>query len=367
MTEVAFVLGTESEAVRLAPVIRACERRGVDHAVIHTGEHGAETLERSVFDGFDVPSPDIALDVGSGPHGRQTGTMLAAIERALAETDPAVAVVHGDTNSALAGAVAASKMRPKVAHVEAGLRSFDRSAPAETNRVIADHVADYLFATTEKARWYLVREGVTELRITVTGSTAVDALERVRDRSRPEREVLDEFGIRAGGFLLVDVRRRGNADDPGRFRAVLDGAARAGSAHGLEVVRPVRPRARERSGEVVPDGPAPVRTVEPRRYAAFVRLLSASAAVVTDSSCVQEEACILGTPCVTVQNATERSETTEVGANRLGARDPDGVCRSVTEALESDGEWENPYGTGGAAERVLGALPVDAERGEIVR
>ena len=367
MTAVAFVLGTESEAVRLAPVIRACERRGVDHAVIHTGEHGTETLERAVLDGLDVPSPDIALDVGSGPHGRQTGAMLAAVERALAETDPAVAVVHGDTNSALAGAIAASKMRPKVAHVAAGLRSFDRSASAETNRVIADHVADYLFVSTEEARWYLVREGVTELRITVAGSTAVDALERVRDRSRPQSEVLDAFGLREGGFLLVDVRRRENADDPERFRAVLDGAARAGSAHGLEVVRPVRPQARERAEAVDPDERARVRTVEPRRYAAFVRLLSASAAVVTDASCVQEEACILGTPCVTVRNATERSETTEIGANRLTPHDSDGVRRSVTEALESDGEWESPYGTGGAAERVLGALPVDAEREEIVR
>jgi len=367
MTEVAFVLGTESEAVRLAPVIRACERRGVDHAVIHTGEHDAETIERAVFDEFDLQSPDITLDVGSGPHGKQTGAMLAAIERALAETDPAVAVVHGDTNSALAGAVAASKMPPKVVHLEAGLRSFDRSAPAETNRVIADHVADHLFTTTEEARWYLVREGVTELRITVSGSTAVDALDRVRDRSRPESEVLDEFGLRADGFLLVDVRRRENAGDAERFRAVLDGAARAGSARGLEVVCPVRPRVRERAEGVPPDGPVPVRTVDPRRYAAFVRLLSASAAVVTDSSCVQEEACILGTPCVTVRNATERSETIEADANRLGPRDPDGVRRSVTEALESDGEWKSPYGTGGAAERVLGALPVDAERGEIAR
>lgn len=367
MTEVAFVLGTGAEAIRLAPVIRACERRGVDHAVIHTGEHRAETLERAAFDRFDLSAPDITLDVGPGPHGKQTGMMLAGVERALAETDPAVAVVHGETNSALAGAVAASKMRPEVAHLEAGLRSFDRSAPEETNRVVVDHVADYLFATTEKARWYLVREGVTELRITVTGSTAVDALERVRDRSPPESEVLDEFGLRAGGFLLVDVHRRENVDDPERFRSLLEGAARSGSARGLEVVRPVRPRARDRSGGSGLDGAVPVRTVDSREYATFVRLLSASAAVVTDSSRVQEEACILGTPCVTVRNETERSETTEVGANRLSPCDPDGVCRSVTEALDADGEWRNPYGTGGAAERILDALPVSTEREEVVR
>lgn len=358
MTEVAFVLGTRSEAVRLAPVIRACERCGVDYAVIHTGEH---PLEPSVFDAFDLSDPDIALDVGPGPHGEQTGMILAGVERALAETDPDVVVVQGDTNSAFAGATVASKMGPEVAHVEAGLRSFDRSAPEETNRVVTDHVADYLFATTEKARWYLVREGITKLRVTVTGSTAVDALERVRDRS----EVLDDLGLRAGEFLLVTAHRQENVGDEERFRSLLEGAARAGSERNLEVVYAVHPR--DRSEGTTLDGDVPILTVDPEEYGAFVGLLSAAAVVLTDSSDVQEEACILETPCVTVGGSTERSETTANGANRLSSCDPDGVYRSVIEALEADVEWEEPYGTGGAAERILDALPVSTEREELIR
>jgi UDP-N-acetylglucosamine 2-epimerase (non-hydrolysing) len=184
VTELAFVLGTASEAIRLAPVIRACERRGAEHAVIDTGERRSEGFERPLFDRLGLAAPEIVLDVGSGPDGAQTGMMLVEIERALAEVDPDVAVVHGDANGTLAGAIAASKMRPDVARVGAGCRSFDRTTSAETNRVVPDHVADYLFAPTEKNRWYLVREGITELRITVAGSTAVDALDGT-GRERP--------------------------------------------------------------------------------------------------------------------------------------------------------------------------------------
>jgi UDP-N-acetylglucosamine 2-epimerase (non-hydrolysing) len=367
MTQLAFVLGTVSEAIRLAPVIRACERRGVDHTVIDTGERRGSGLEQSLFDQFDLTEPEVTLDIGSGSHGEQTGMMLAEIERVLAEVAPDVVIVHGDANSTLAGAIAASRMAPEVAHVGAGLRSFDRVTPEETNRVVADHVADYLFAPTEKNRWYLVREGITELRITVTGSTAVDALDRVRQIGPGKAAVLDDLGLVEGGFLLMNVHCEGNVDDPDRFRSLLQGAARAGDAHDLDVVYPLHPRAREwveRSGLDVPAG---VRTIDPLEYVEFIQLLSASAAVLTDSGSVQEEACVLGVPCVTLRNNTERSETTEVGANRLSQCDPDGVYRAVTETLEGDTDWESPYGDGDAAERILDALPVNAERKKITR
>jgi UDP-N-acetylglucosamine 2-epimerase (non-hydrolysing) len=293
--------------------------------------------------------------------------MLAEVERVFAAIAPDVVVVHGDTNSALAGSVTASKMEPDVAHVGAGLRSFDRKRSGETNRVVADHVADYLFAPTEKSRWYLVREGVTEFRITVTGSTVVDALDHIRETGHGETSVLDDLGLAAGGFLLMDVHCRANVDDPDRYRSLLAGAARAGNAHGLEVVYPLHPRARdrlERSAIEIPDG---VRPIDPLEYAEFVRLLSASAAVLTDSGGVQEEACVLGVPCVTPQDSTDRSETTEVGANRLSRCRPDDVSRAVTETLGTETSWESPYGDGGAAERILEALPVNAERERIAR
>jgi|AntRauTorckE6833_2_1112554.scaffolds.fasta_scaffold00289_10 UDP-N-acetylglucosamine 2-epimerase (non-hydrolysing) len=367
MTELAFVLGTVSEAIRLAPVIRACERYGVDYAVIDTGERRDEGFGRSVFEQFGLSEPDVTLDIGTGSDGEQTGMMLAELERVLAEIAPDIVVVYGDANSTLAGAIAASKMDPEVAHVGAGLRSFDRLTPEETNRVAVDHVADYLFAPTDKNRWFLVREGITELRITVTGSTAVDALDRVRDSSRRESDVLDELDVTEGGVLLVSVHQQENVDDPDRFRSVLEGAARAGETHGLTVVYPVHPRARERLDRDGIDVPAGVRTIDPLEYAEFVRLLSASTAVITDSGGVQEEACVLGVPCVTVRDNTERAATIEVGANRLSQCDPDSVVCAVTEAIEADAEWENPYGDGDAAERILDALPVNTGRREVVQ
>ncbi|OYR48356.1 non-hydrolyzing UDP-N-acetylglucosamine 2-epimerase [Halorubrum sp. Ea8] len=367
MTEVAFVLGTRPEIIKLSPVIRSCDRHGVDHAVIHTGQHYSERLDSVFFDRLGLAEPEVNLGVGSGPHGEQTGEMLRGVERVITDVDPDIVVVQGDTNSALAGALAASKMDPELAHVEAGLRSFDRSMPEETNRVIVDHVADHLFAPTEKSEKYLVREGVPEHRITVTGNTVVDALERIRDVARREATVLDDLGLATGGYLLMTAHRQENVDDPDRFRSLLDGAAGAGRDHGLEVVYPIHPRARGKIEEFGLDVPPPVRTVDPQDYLDFVRLLSASAAVLTDSGGVQEEACVLGVPCVTMRDNTERPETIDAGANRLSSCDPDRIRRAVTEALDTDGAWENPYGDGEAAARILRALPVSAEIDEVVR
>lgn len=367
MTEIAFVLGTRSEIVKLAPVIRACERYEVEHAVIHTGQYSPEDLGRVRFDQLELAEPDINLGVGSGSHGEQTGEMLSGVERGLREVAPDVVIVQGDTNSTLAGAIATSKMDPDLAHVDAGLRSFDRSRPEETNRVVADHVADYLFASTEQRKWYLVREGISELRITVTGNTVIDALEHVRDVARRQATVLDDLDVDEDGFLLMTAYGREIVDDPDRFRSLLDGAARAGREHGLEVVYPIHPHARERLEESPLKIPDSVRAIELREYLDFVRLLSTSAAVLTDSDEVQEEACVLGIPCATMRNETERSETTDVGANRLTPCDSDRIFHSVTEMLEADREWENPYGNGDAAERILRTLPVSAEPGEIVR
>ena len=361
MTDVAFVLGTRPEIIKLAPVIRVCERFDVAYAIIHTGQHYSDTLDSVFFDQLELPTPDYNLGVGSSSHGEQTGEMLIGIERCLVEADPQVVVVQGDTNSVLAGAIAASKTQAQLGHVEAGLRSSDRSMPEEINRIVADHVSDYLFAPTAQNESCLLGEGIPAHRITVTGNTVVDALVRNRELARQKSTVLADLGVVDTDFFVMTAHRQENVDDDGRFRDILAGVERAARVHDAEVLYPVHPRARERIDAFGIDVPDPIRTIDPLGYLDFLHLSAAADLILTDSGGVQEEACILGVPCVTMRDTTERPETTEVGANRLSSSDPDRILATATEMLGGSREWENPFGDGNAAERILQALPLETE------
>lgn len=364
MTDVAFVLGTRPEIIKLAPVIQACRRAGIEYAIVHTGQHYSDSLDSVFFDQLDLPDPDYDLGVGSDSHGAQTAEMLVGVERALTETSPDVVVVQGDTNSVLAGALAASKMDTELAHVEAGLRSFDREMPEETNRVLADHVADYHFPPTDRSKGYLLREGISSLRITVTGNTVVDALERNLVIAREKSTVLADLGLDDSRFFLMTAHRAENVDDEERFRDLLAGAQRAGDAHDADVIYPIHPRARSRIEEFDINLPPRVRAVEPLEYLDFLQAAASADLILTDSGGVQEEACILGVPCVTMRDNTERPETVDVGANRLSSCDPSRIERSVAAMLDA-GDWENPFGDGDAAEHILEALPLTARHTEV--
>ncbi len=364
MTDLAFVLGTRPEIIKLAPVIQACRRSRIEFTIVHTGQHYSDTLDSVFFDQLELPDPDYELGVGSGSHGEQTAEMLVGIERALTETSPDVVMVQGDTNSVLAGALAASKMDTELAHVEAGLRSFDREMPEETNRVLADHVADYHFPPTHKSKGYLLREGIPAFRITVTGNTVVDALKRNLDIAREKSTVLADLGLDGSRFFLMTAHRAENVDDEGRFRDLLAGVQRAGDAHDTEVIYPIHPRARDRLEAFGIDLPPRIRGVEPLEYLDFLQAAASADLILTDSGGVQEEACILGVPCVTMRDNTERPETVDVGANRLSSCDPARIEWSVT-AMLGESDWENPFGDGDAAERILEALPLEIQSREV--
>jgi UDP-N-acetylglucosamine 2-epimerase (non-hydrolysing) len=367
MTDVAFVLGTRPEIIKLAPVVQACHRLGVDYSIVHTGQHYSDSLDSVFFDQLELPEPDYDLGVGSSSHGEQTGEMLIGVERALTETAPEVVLVQGDTNSVLAGALAASKMDAALGHVEAGLRSFDRSMPEETNRVIADHVSDHLFAPTEQSKEYLLDEGLSEHRITVTGNTVVDALFRNREIARRKSTVIADLGIEDRDFFVMTAHRQENVDEEARFRDLLAGVERAAEAHDADVIYPVHPRARDRIETFGIEIPDRIRAVEPLEYLDFLRLASTADLILTDSGGVQEEACILGTPCVTMRDNTERPETIDVGANRLSSCDPGQIVASATEMLLRGDGWENPFGDGDAAERILQSLPLETKSREVAR
>jgi UDP-N-acetylglucosamine 2-epimerase (non-hydrolysing) len=355
-SEVALVLGTRPEIIKMAPVIRAYECRGIAPALIHTGQHYSDELDAMFFRQLDLPAPTVNLEVGSGTHGEQTGEMLAGVERTLLETDPEVVFVQGDTNSALAGALAGSKLDTEVAHVEAGLRSFDREMPEETNRVLIDHVSDHCFAPTEQSAELLRREGISDETITVTGNTVVDAVTRCSELAAEASTIHDDLGIEPNEYCLLTAHRAENVDDRDRFESLLAGVDQFAQQSGLEVVYPIHPRAREQIAAFDIAVPESIRLVEPLDFFDFLQLEEKAALAFTDSGGVQEETCILGTPCVTLRYNTERPETAIVGANCIAGLNPADISAAATRMVSKAGDWEAPFGDGLAGERIVASL-----------
>lgn len=359
--KITFVLGTRPEIIKLAPVIRCCDRRDIPYSILHTGQHYSDALDTVFFDQLELPTPDYNLEVGSGRHGQQTAAMLAGIEEIILEDKPAVVLVQGDTNSVLAGALALSKLDIPVGHIEAGLRSFDRDMPEETNRVVADHVGDYLFVPTEHSQEYLRDEGTDDDRIYVTGNTIVDAVHQHRELAAEKSTILQDLALQTTEFGLLTAHRAENVDDPERFENLLEGVRRVAVTHDLELIYPIHPRAQDRLDEfniVVPDE---IRVVDPQDYLDFLQLEANAELVLTDSGGVQEEACILGVPCVTLRDNTERPETLEVGANRLAGTEPERIVASSEQMLMTQQEWTNPFGNGSTAEQILEILGKETE------
>lgn len=357
MTEptVAFVLGTRPEIIKLAPVVAECDRRGLPYSIVHTGQHYSAELDAVFFDQLGLPRPDYDLAVGSGSHGHQTAEMLAGIEDVLREDEPDVVLVQGDTNSVLAGALATSKLPPALGHIEAGLRSFDRGMPEEVNRVVADHLSDFLFAPTDESAAVLRRENVAG-HVAVTGNTIVDAVRQFGEVAVTKSDVHERLGLSAGNYFLLTAHRAENVDDRENFAALLDSVARVAREADVPVVYPVHPRAEKQLEAFDLDVPDEIRTVEPLDFLDFLRLESGAALALTDSGGVQEETCILGTPCVTLRYSTERPETVFAGANVIAGLEADDVADAAWQMLDKRPEWDVPFGDGYASGRILDVL-----------
>lgn len=351
---VSIILGTRPEIIKMSPVIRACERLGLDYFVLHTGQHYSYHMDRVFFEQLGLADCKYNLDVGSGSHAEQTGKMLIGIEKILQQEQPDAVLVEGDTNTVLAGALAAAKLRIKIGHVEAGLRSYDRGMPEEINRVLTDHSSDFLFAPTEKSKQILMNEGIDENKIFVTGNTIVDAVFQNSALSEGKKSVLDDLGVKNGNYVLVTVHRQENVDNETRLRSIFEGLEKMGDL-GFDVVYPIHPRSRKRL-EMLNLKPNGVRLVHPLDYLSFLQLERNAKLVLTDSGGVQEEACILGVPCVTLRNNTERPETLSVGANVLAGTKPDDIINRARSMLDCRRGWENPFGNGFAGEQIVQIL-----------
>jgi len=352
---IAVVVGTRPEIIKMAPIVRACRARGVPCLLLHTGQHYSFELDGVFFRELELPAPDANLEVGSGSGAQQVASALLGLGAVLQERRPDVVLVEGDTNSVLAAALAAYQAGIAVGHVEAGLRSRDRDMPEELNRILTDHVSDRLFAPTEGARANLRGEGIAETRIHVTGNTVVDELERQRERARrPGR--LEHFGVEAGRYALATVHRAENVDRDDRLRGILEGLAAAGEALGLPVLAALHPRTQARVAAVDPGLTARLRVLPPLGYLDFLGLHADAAVMLTDSGGLQEEACCLQVPCVTLRDNTERPESVAVGANVLAGADAGRIVACALAMSASPRGWPNPFGDGHSGERIVDLL-----------
>ena len=349
---IAIILGTRPEIIKMSPIIRECERRNLDYFILHTGQHYSYEMDRAFFEDLNLPEPKYNLDVGSGTHGEQTAKILTGIEKILIAEKPDIVLVQGDTNTVMAGALAASKLHIKVGHVEDGLRSCDRTMPEETNRIVADHISDYLFAPTETSRNYLLKEGIPDEKIFVTGNTVVDAVYQNLEISREKSNVLEEMNLTPGNYFLVTAHRAENVDVKERLQGIIDGITAIGNEYSLPVIFPMHPRTEKMMKEfnISPEG---ITITKPLGYLEFLQLEAHAKLILTDSGGLQEEACILGVPCVTLRDNTERPETVDVGANVLAGTDRDVIVTSSKQILETDTTWNNPYGEGKSSEYIL--------------
>ncbi|NHC43841.1 non-hydrolyzing UDP-N-acetylglucosamine 2-epimerase [Motilibacter aurantiacus] len=348
--KVLSVVGARPQFVKLAPVARAFAGTGHEHVIVHTGQHYDAVMSDVFFADLSIPSPDVHLGVGSGSHGVQTGAILSAMDAVLDEHRPDWVLVYGDTNSTLAGALAAVKLHLPVAHLEAGLRSFNRRMPEEHNRVLTDHAADLLLAPTQVAADHLAAEGLAG-RAVLVGDVMTDVLLTVRDGMADRVPQLPEGVDPAAPYLLSTIHRAENTDDPERLRAIV--AALAALPHPVVLLAHPRLAARAaalglelRTGSLHPTAPLP--------YPEMVRAVMGSVGVVTDSGGLQKEAFLLRVPCTTLRTETEWVETVDLGWNVLRA-DLSGVAEAVTRPRPADTDAA-PYGAGDAAERVVATL-----------
>ena len=344
------VVGARPQFVKLAPVATAMAARGDEHVIVHTGQHYDLNMSDVFFRDLGIPAPDRHLAVGSGSHGRQTGAMLAAMDEVLEETRPDWVLVYGDTNSTLAGTLSAVKMGIPLAHLEAGLRSFNRRMPEEHNRVLTDHAADLCLAPTEVAMGHLRTEGLAGSSVMV-GDVMTDVLLRVRDAVADRPAELPDGVDPAQPYYVTTLHRAENTDDADRLRMIVDGLAGVQAP----VLLFAHPRLRQRAADFGIDlDRGSVTVADPIPYPTLVRNVMTSAGVITDSGGLQKEAFILRVPCTTVRTETEWTETVDLGWNVL-VQDPADLAELVQRSAPAATD-ETPYGDGDAATRVVEAI-----------
>jgi UDP-N-acetylglucosamine 2-epimerase (non-hydrolysing) len=372
---IVLAAGARPNFMKIAPLSMELRKRGIDHTLVHTGQHYDEIMSKAFFRDLQLPRPDVYLGVGSGSHAEQTGKTMIAIEKVCFRLKPDLVMVVGDVNSTLACALAAAKLCIPVAHIEAGLRSHDRSMPEEVNRVLTDHLSDYLFTTCEDAGRNLRNEGIPDSRIFFVGNVMIDTLMRFLDEAK-KSNILVQLGLRDNGrispYALLTLHRPSNVDHEGVLKGIF--WALGDLSTRIPVIFPAHPRTLKRmesfslnnmvSFDRYPKSAVPDKSkkniwaVSPLGYFDFINLISNASLVLTDSGGIQEETTVLGVPCLTLRDNTERPVTVREGTNTVVGRDPERILSTSLNVLEN-GRRERRiprYWDGKAADRIVRIL-----------
>ena len=361
--KIVSIVGARPQFIKLAPIAKTARQRGHEHIVIHTGQHYDYRMSKVFFDELEIAEPDHNLEIGSGTHARQTGEMLSRIGELLPTLNPDLTVVFGDTNSTLAGALASVKLHIPVGHVEAGYRSGDISMPEEINRIITDRISQILFAPTQDAIENLVSEGVDRDKIFFVGNIMAETLLSNMDRVKTS-DILERLKLTPKSYGVLTAHRPENTNEPKRFKAIFDGIIAAD----YPIVFPAHPRT---SALIASYGLADklakskIKTVPPMNYIEFAKLQSEAALILTDSGGVQEEAVLLGVPCLTLRYNTERILILEMGANKLVGADSELIKKNIIAIVEGgEAKFSAPLNWDtGVSSRIIDAI--EASKGKL--
>ncbi|MBU0660578.1 UDP-N-acetylglucosamine 2-epimerase (non-hydrolyzing) [Patescibacteria group bacterium] len=355
---IAIIVGTRPEIIKMAPIIRFCEQENKSYFILHTGQHYDYEMDKTFFDELELPLPKYNLEVGGLSYAEQMGKMIAGMTRIFKDELPQAIIVQGDTNSVLAASLVANKLGVTLVHHEAGLRSGDLSMPEEKNRILTDHISDVLFTPTNNATKQLNIEGIDNKKTFCSGNTIVDAVEQHKGLALKKSQILDQLGIKPKEYILCTVHRSENIMDEERLEGIVNGLSLVQKQTGLPIIIPMHPHTKNKLklfGLSLPEG---IIELEPLGYLDFLCLEMNARAVLTDSGGIQEEACILQVPCVTIRNNTERPETLKGNMNIIAGVYPKSIVQAVIDITEGQKkiEWSNPFGDGKSAKMIIEKL-----------
>lgn len=351
-----LILGTRPEIIKLSSIIRYLKAKRKNFFIIHSNQHYSANMDRVFFEELELPKTKYNLHVGSGTHAKQTGQMMIKIEKILTKEKPDVVLVQGDTNTVLAGGLTAAKIQIPVAHIEAGLRSYDNSMPEEINRIVVDHLSTFLFAPAKRQKEILAKEGIDKEKIFVVGNTIVDAVLQNKELAQKKSKTLNKLKIQPKTYFLLTLHRPSNVDNKRTFQNIISALNKIISKFKMPIIFPIHPRTQARIEEFKLSLSQDIITLPPVGFLDFLQLENNARLILTDSGGIQEEACILKVPCVTIRENTERPETIEVGANILAGTKTKKILQAVTKMLNKKAKWRNPLGDGKSGERIIKTL-----------